>query len=496
MGEWLQSAAGEADFRWQHEFGHVIRVKGILGEDRLLISDPKALQYIHLTAGANFVKAPERIVANKFLMGPSVIVAEGADHKRHRKILAPAFALTETKTYIPIFHQTAQKLCNMWKDVIKEGNKGQVTIEVSRWLSRATLDALGKAAFDYEFGALDNAENKLAKAYENLMTDAYAVTSSGKVFVQQLLGHLPPSAFHILASLPSKGIAHMRAVAEAATEVARDIVTHRTASLARGEKIGRDVMSLLIQANLSEKENARISDEELFAQMRTIMFGGHETTANSISWALWELAKNPTVQTKLRAEIRAARARAGSDLSMVDLDDMPYSLAIVKETLRYHPSIYAGLKQSVNSDSIPITTPIRTTDGRTITEIPIGPRQNVLISICGYNRSKDVWGADAEEFRPERWLEGDRLSIKEETQYGIYANLATFSYGPASCIGYRFAIIEFQVILIELIDSFTFSVAKDKKIRRASSGIMAPMVEGELDKGAQLPLVVALASES
>lgn len=93
-----------------------------------MISDPKALQYIHLTASANFVKAPDRIVANKFLMGPSVLVAEGrliwhhifesnylyirpgADHKRHRKILAPAFALTETKTYIPIFHQTAQKV--------------------------------------------------------------------------------------------------------------------------------------------------------------------------------------------------------------------------------------------------------------------------------------------------------------------------------------------------------------------------------------------------
>ena len=78
-----------------------------------------------------------------------------------------------------------------------------------------------------------------------LRIDAYAVTSPGKVFIQQLLGHLPPSTFHILASLPLKGIAHMREVAEAATGVARNIVTQRTASLVRGEKIGKDVMSLL-----------------------------------------------------------------------------------------------------------------------------------------------------------------------------------------------------------------------------------------------------------
>jgi hypothetical protein len=55
------------------------------------------------------------------------------------------------------------------------------------------------------------------------------------------------------------------------------------------------------------------------------------------------------------------------------------------------------------------------------------------------------------------------------------------------------SITEFQVMLIELIDNFTFSMTENKKIRRASMGIMAPMVEGELDKGPQLPLVIALA---
>ena len=59
-----------------------------------------------------------------------------------------------------------------------------------------------------------------------------------------------------------------------------------------------------------------------------------ETTANVLTWALWELANHPAIQANLREEIRAARARAGSDLSAIDLDAMPYSMAVIKARSR------------------------------------------------------------------------------------------------------------------------------------------------------------------
>jgi hypothetical protein len=76
-------------------------------------------------------------------------------------------------------------------------------------------------------------------------TDAYGVTTSGKVFVQQLLTQLPPAAFHILASLPAKSIKRMRAVAETATVVSKEIVDQKKECLYEGEEVGRDVLSLL-----------------------------------------------------------------------------------------------------------------------------------------------------------------------------------------------------------------------------------------------------------
>jgi hypothetical protein len=128
-----------------------------------------------------------------------------------------------------------------------------------------------------------------------------------------------------------------------------------------------------VKANTLEAASAKLSDEELYAQMRQVLAflcieiivmvfiaersclgdvsGNHvfifvtcsfprvsldETTAKTITWALWELAKAPAIQSRLRSEIRATRAGAGAELSLADLDAMPYTLAVVKVcTLTY-----------------------------------------------------------------------------------------------------------------------------------------------------------------
>jgi hypothetical protein len=72
----------------------------------------------------------------------------------------------------------------------------------------------------------------------------------------------------------------------------------------------------------------------MLAQMRTVMFAGHETTANTLCWTLLELARHPEVQSRLRNEIRAAereaRSRGASELSTTDLDSMLYTMAVIK----------------------------------------------------------------------------------------------------------------------------------------------------------------------
>jgi len=134
--------------------------------------------------------------------------------------------------------------------------------------------------------------------------------------------------------------------------------------------------------------------------------------------------------------------------------------------------------------------PIVTRSGKTISEIPVAKGTFIYASIIGYNMSKDVWGPDADEFKPERWLvHKERAS----PALGVYGNLFTFSGGPRSCIGWRFTVLETQAFLIDLLSNFEFSIPEGAKdIRRDRSGVMTPMIVGEEDRGAQLPLKVSL----
>lgn len=90
----------------------------------------------------------------------------------------------------------------------------------------------------------------------------------------------------------------------------------------------------LVRANASENPKSKLSEEEMVSQMAALTLAGHETTANTIAWLLWELAKHPEYQQKLRDEIALKRAeinaRGDVDFTMDDLESMEYLQAALK----------------------------------------------------------------------------------------------------------------------------------------------------------------------
>jgi len=104
-----------------------------------------------------------------------------------------------------------------------------------------------------------------------------------------------------------------------------------------------------------------------------------------------------------------------------------------KETLRFHPVAFMGARQAVEDEVIPLLTPLKLPDGRTITEIPVSKGQNIWINICGYNRLPSIFGENAHEFNIDRWL-GNK-SDATPGLVGVYNNMMTFGHGPHACIG-------------------------------------------------------------
>ncbi|OBZ79093.1 hypothetical protein A0H81_00288 [Grifola frondosa] len=250
-------------------------------------------------------------------------------------------------------------------------------------------------------------------------------------------------------------------------------------------------MDILVRANISEDPRNRLSEEELLAEMRTVIAAGHLTTGNSLCFILYELARHPDVQERVHAEVSsmlsAVSARGDAEYTMGDLDGMHYILAVLKEALRLHPVVFGPFLYSTIDDVLPLSKPIRTTDGKLLSELPISAGQNVHISISGItgkntlgqqlfiligSRLKDIWGPDAHEFRPTRFLDG---SVAVKNNFGVFAGLGNFASGGVSCLGWRFAIIEMQTFLVEIMRQFELS--------------LPPADQPE--KGMQLPLMVA-----
>ncbi|KAK0231349.1 cytochrome P450 [Armillaria fumosa] len=496
LPELLKGQAAEIDFKWQGQYGDVVRVRAPLGEDRLLVSDPKALQYIFQTSGYRFIKPPGRKEIGRLLNGTGILFAEGEDHKRHRKVLLPGFGGPEAKFYVPVFFTHAGKMVSKWKEIISATEEQSVVIDIPSWTSRATLDAIGEAAFDYQFGALDDSAKPLTKAYTNLLFDTFSAATDKSTLSFCLMDWLPKSVVRFFVwKAPFKRLEHLRMSHDLTREVAKQLLTEKYEALA-ADKPKRDIMSLLVKANVSENPKTQLSEEELLSQMNTIMFAGHETTANTLSWTFLELARHPEVQDKLRAEIkekeRVIFARGDTEFSVQDLDSMPYLTAVVKEVLRFNPIVYNIARTATQDDVLPLSKPVTLTTGKMVQEIAIPKGIFIVASIAGYNRNKSVWGEDAHVFDPARWLRGN---ASKEVPVGVYGNLFSFAGGLRSCIGWRFAVLELHAFITEVINNFEFSLTKEsEQIRREAVGVMAPTVEGQMEKGSQLPLRVAFAS--
>ncbi|TFY76007.1 hypothetical protein EWM64_g8005 [Hericium alpestre] len=391
----------------------------------------------------------------------------------------PAFTAPQLKSFLSLFQQHGMKLVQKWKDDIASSDSPVegVMINTATWFSRVTLDIIGLAGFNYEFGAIENSKNEISEVYKNLFLDSTLYPSKLDTLFRAFWRYIPEEPLHLIRFLPTKEYKRFLQYSNVMRRLAPRIIRRNEAS---GN--GKDIVSVLARANETLDPKARLSDVEVCDQISTLLLAGHDTTANTLMWFFYEISKSPEWQGKVRAELAAARARVvergDEDFSIADLEGMSIMHACLKESMRLHPIVFRLLREAAQDDVLPLAFPITTKTGEQISQIPVQKGQPVTISIAGYNRLEAVWGADPHGFHPERFLEMDKA---KQASVGVYANLLNFSAGLRACIGWRFSVIELQALTAMLLENFEFAFpegAERKKIVRKPAGLMLPVVEG------------------
>lgn len=164
--------------------------------------------------------------------------------------------------------------------------------------------------------------------------DSQLYPSTFSDIVQALWSFIPHRIVYLARYLPTREYSRFRYTLQVISEVSKRLIREKGRNLVASDTSAKDVMNVLVRANHSENPRTRLDGEEMASQMAVFMLAGHETTSHSITWMLYELARHPEIQDKLRAEIAEKREeinqRGELDFTMDDLENMPYVQAIVK----------------------------------------------------------------------------------------------------------------------------------------------------------------------
>ncbi|KAK0475208.1 cytochrome P450 [Armillaria novae-zelandiae] len=452
-----QEEFGDLETKWRREYGTVYRIGGCFGQDLLVVSDPKALEHIfHPTRP--YPKTSDADFIFGLILGGTkgLLISNKEDHHRQRKILNPAFSSANLRHSQVTFQQCSDKVVNALRRCITSE-----PIDVVHWMSRVSLDVIGLSAFRYDFGSLDGRDTELEKAMKHLFTASQSNPSAVELMVVALIRILPASLLNTLKLFQTREIRQLASVGKIARKIAREILALPGVQ----DETDKDVIDMLTRA----LHTGQMQDDEIELQFITFLIAGHETTATTLSWLLYELAAHPEHQSIIREELKHSYHD--------DYDSLPFLNAAIKESLRLHPIVHTPTRTAPHDDVLPLT-------GSKTLAIPKG--QTVFCSAYLYNRLPSIWGADAEEWNPARFLDKNI-----PVSLGVYANLMSFSSGSRACIGWRFAVMEVQTILANLIQNFEFRLPEGVVIQHfpGAQAIM-PVVKGEAHRGTRIPLKV------
>ncbi|XP_033734290.1 cholesterol 24-hydroxylase-like [Pecten maximus] len=332
----------------------------------------------------------------------------------HRVHFNQWFKPHHLRQFTPDYNEFADNLVQ----TLEQHADGKKHVHMENFFHKVAMHLLSKVAYNFDLGKLDGKPHPFASSL-TFTLDAF-----------------PKVVFNPFFSLNPFSWKYCQQIRNAVAKIrlyAHDRLTERRKANLRGDHVPYDLLQSIIE--LKEKNPSEITDDVLLDEIITFFIGGQETTANTLSFMVSLLSRNPDCYKKLQEEIDTNVA-AMSVLTPADLDDLPYLDMVMKETLRLYPIVKATYREAVRDCSL---------EGH---DIPIG--SDIMVSFYATSRSEKNFG-NPHQFVPERF------DPKANERVSAYAT-TPFSAGPHSCIGKKFAEIETKIIMAKIMQNFDFEL--------------------------------------
>ncbi|MCO5590349.1 hypothetical protein L7F22_044318 [Adiantum nelumboides] len=390
---------------------------------RYILKEPEQAKELLSTKSGHFSKLRGR-PDTKDLIGDGLVTLNGEKWAHHRRILNPAFFLEKLKAMAPIIGGLTVEMMKNWDCRVE----GKEAIDVAEEFRNLTADIIAHTAFGSSF-----AEGKLVFELQHRQQELFSKLSAAL--------YIPGSRF-----FPTAQNRYRKNLRDRIHEVLGQIIQKRIelGDRLQGDGYGNDLLGLMLAANKGElrgnQKTLTMGLDELIDECKTFFFAGHETTATLLTFMFLLLATHPKWQERLREEVFEVCGKA--ELPIADsLNQLKLVGMVINETLRLYPPASAIIREADYDMKL----------GATL--IPAGTA--LIVPIIAWHHDERYWGADVNEFRPERFEEGIIKACKVPGAY------LPFSFGPRNCIGQLFANIEAKMVLAAILQRYRFHLSPE-----------------------------------
>lgn len=385
---------------------------------KVTIMEPKLIREVLLNHDI-FRKPRTNPLARLLISG--ILAIEGQQWVHRRKILNPAFHFDKLKFMIPAIQLCTDEMLQQWKmSVMKNGS---YELDVWTYVDKLTGDIISRTAFgsSYEEG------RKL-----------FQLQREQGDFVAKFLRspYIPGWRF-----IPTKANKRMKQIYCEVESTVKGIIDKKEKAMKAGESSNDDLLGIMMESNLKEIQEHKtggMSLHDVIEECKVFYLAGQETTRNLLVWTIILLAKHQDWQSRARDEVMKVFGENNPDYN--GLSHLKVVTMILYEVLRLYPPV-VELTRAIIKET-------------TLGELYLPKGVLVGLPILLVHHDPDIWGADAEEFNPERFSQG----VVKATNNQLAA-FNPFSMGPRICMGQNFALIEAKVALSMMLKRFSFDLS-------------------------------------
>ncbi|XP_049964534.1 cytochrome P450 6k1-like [Schistocerca serialis cubense] len=381
----------------------------------LLIRDPEIIRHILVKDFSTFHDRGI-VLDDKEPLNHHLFALTGQKWRQLRVKLSPTFTSGKLKGMFTTLSECGREMADVLEAVAERGD----TVEVRELAARYSTDIIASVAFGIECNCQRNPDSEFRQWGRRIFKPTI---QSG---ISSILAFISPTLTRLL---------RIKGGTAAVSEYFRRMVADTVAYREKNNITRKDFMDLLIQLKnkgVVDPDNfAELTLNELAAQAFVFFVGGFETSSTTMSFALHELALNPSLQTKLQEEIDSVFKEYGTDITYDSISKMSYLDKVVCETLRKYPPLPILNRECNKEYRIPGS------------DLVLEKGTAVAISVLGLQHDPKYF-PDPERFDPERFSE------EEKAKRHPYVYLP-FGEGPRICIGMRLGLLQVKVGLAYLL---------------------------------------------